>query len=86
MTLVYIMKLDLTIQKTSLKAQKIDGLFLEIYSLISIIFSIQDSLRKIQLFEENFLLADINIKIVLGIFFLTFSNTNIKFAKLKKLT
>lgn len=86
MTLAYIMKLSLTIQKTIFKARKIDGSSLKTYGLISIVFSIQDSLKKIQLFEEIFLLANINIKIVLGMFFLIFSNTNIKFAKLEKLT
>lgn len=46
---------------------------------------LQNSLKRIQFFEETFFLADINIKIVLEICFLSLSNTDVKFAELEKL-
>lgn len=45
-------------------------------------FLLQDKLGKAQFFEETFLLADISIKIVLGIPFLTLYNSNVCFAKM----
>ncbi len=40
MTLAYVAELGLTIQKTSVSAQKIDGLLLETYNMASARFSI----------------------------------------------
>lgn len=42
---------------------------------------VQDSPSKISFFEKTFLLADISIKVVLGISFLTLSDVDIWFAK-----
>ncbi len=80
------MKLGFTAWKTSVRAQKIDGLLLETYSMVSASFSLQNSLGRVWFFEETFLLADTSIKVVLGMLFLSFSNANVKFAKLGKLT
>lgn len=46
---------------------------------------LQNSLKRVQFFEETFFLADISIKIVLEICFLSLSNTDVKFAELEKL-
>lgn len=48
-------------------------------------FSVQNRLEKVEFFEKTFLLADISIKVVLEMLFLTFSDINIWFTK-KKLT
>ena len=40
-------------------------------------FSIKDKSGRALFFEETFLLADTNIEVVLGMPFLTFSNTEI---------
>ena len=40
-------------------------------------FQVEDKLEKTWFFQETFLLANINIKVVLGILFLTFSNVDI---------
>ncbi len=85
MTPAYIAELGLTTQKTSIKAQKIDGLPLETYSMVSARFLLQDNLERVQFFEETFLLADISMEVVLGMAFLTFSNANFQFSA-KKLT
>ncbi len=66
MTPAYVVKLDLTTQKTSVGAQKIDGSPLETYGMASARFSLQDSLGRIRLFEGIFLLADTSIEVVLG--------------------
>ncbi len=86
MTLTYATKLGLTAQKISIGAQKIDGLPLETYGIVSASFLLLDSLEKVQLFEETFLLTDTNMEVVLGMPFLFFSNADVEFAELGKLT
>ncbi len=86
MTLAYAVKLGLTTQKTSIGAQKIDGLSLETYDIASASFSLQDNLRRVRFFEETFLLADTSMEVVLEMPFLSFSNTDVKFMELEKLT
>lgn len=44
-------------------------------------FLLWNQLEKVQFFERTFLLTNINIKIVLGMFFLIFSNISIRFTK-----
>lgn len=80
------MKLDFITQKTSVKAEKLHGLPLETHGMILAGFLFQDSIGRIWFFKETFLLADTSIKVVLKMLLLFFSNINIKFAKLKKLT
>ena len=48
-------------------------------------FQIEDILEKAQFFWETFLLADLNIEVVLEMSFLAFNNADIKLAP-KKLT
>ena len=80
------MKLGFTAQKTSIKAQKIDGSPLKTYSIVLTSFLLQDSIKIVQFFEETFLLANISVEVILEILFLIFSNANIEFAELEKLT
>lgn len=86
MTPIYTAKLSLITQKTSIRAQKIDFTPLETYSHGSADFLLQDSLETIRFFEEPFLLANTSMEVVLQISFLSFNNTDIKFAELEKLT
>ncbi len=86
MTLAYAKKLGLTTRKTSIGAQKIDGSPLKTYGMVSASFSIPDSLGRVRLFEERFLLADTSMEVVLRIPFLSYSNADVKFAELRKLT
>ncbi len=85
MTLAYTKKLGLTTRKTSVGAQKIDGLPLEIYSIVSASFSLQDSLGRVRFFEITFLLANTSMEVVLGMPFLTLSNADFQFGA-EKLT
>ncbi len=86
MTPAYIAKLGLTAQKTSVGVQKIDGSPLETHGMALARFSLQDSLGRVWFFQETFLLANISMEVVLGILFLSFSNADVKFAELEKLT
>lgn len=67
--LAYARKLGFTSQKISIRAQKIDGLALETYGMVSVSFLLQDSLGKIQFFKKTFLLANNNMKVVLRMHF-----------------
>ena len=42
-------------------------------------FQVEDKLGKAWFFQETFLLANIDVEVVLGILFLTFSNADIQF-------
>lgn len=49
-------------------------------------FLVQDKKSKDRFFEETFLLANVNIEVVLGMPFFSFSNTNVDFLEAKSLT
>ena len=83
MTSPYIEKLDLTIQKTDVGAQKINGSILVTYGIVIAGFSMQNRLGKVQFFKETFLLADTSMKVVLRVSFFTFSDAIIRFAEKK---
>lgn len=76
MILAYTAKLSLSTQRTSIKAQKIDGSVLETYGIASASFLLQNSLRRVWFFEEIFLLADTSIEVILRMPFLSFSNAD----------
>ncbi len=84
-TPAYAVELGLITRKTSVKAQKIDGLPLETHDMASARSSLQDSLERVRFFEETFLLADTSIEVVLGMPFLSFSNVDVEFEELGKL-
>ena len=79
MTSAFIVQLGLSIRATGIGVQKIVGFALKMYSMIITGFSIQDNIGKIRFFKETFLLADTSIEVVLGLFFLALSNTDIQF-------
>ncbi len=84
-TLAYITKLGLTAQKISVGAQKIDGLPPKTYGIVSASLLLQDSLEKVQFFEEIFLRADTRMEGVLRMLFLALSNADFRFGA-EKLT
>ncbi len=86
MTPAYIAKLGFITWKINVGAQKIDGSLLGIHNMVLVVFSLQNSLGRVQFFEKTFLLADISIKMVLKMPFPSLSNTDIKFVESKKLT
>lgn len=78
-TLAYITKLGLGSRLINVNIEKIDNLILETYDMTLASFLLQDSLEKIQFFKKTFLLANTHMKMILGMLFLLFSNTDVKF-------
>lgn len=85
MTPAFATKLGLSIRPTGVGAQKIDGSPLATYGIVVTSFLVQDSLGKNRFFEETLLLANTSMDVVLGMPFLTLSNTDIQFG-VEKLT
>ena len=85
MTPAFAAKLGLSTRPTGVGAWKIDGSSLAMYGMAVTAFSIQDSLKKVRFYEETFLLADTSMKVVPGMSFLAFSNSDIQF-KAERLT
>ncbi len=53
--------------------------------MVTASFSLQDSLEKVQFFEETFLLADTSMEIVLVMLFLALSNADFQFGAEKRI-
>ena len=85
MTLAYVAHLDLTVRMTNIGVQKIDRSSLVTYSMVIAAFQILNKLGCFWFFQETFLLANINMKVVISMLFLAFSNADNQFAE-KKLT
>ena len=81
----YASKLALRARHINVGAQKIDRSTFQTFKMVLANFQVEDKLRRAQFFQETFLLADISIKVVLDMSFLTFSNADIQFAE-KELT
>ena len=79
-TLEYILKLGLKICPINIKAQNIDGFILKTFGIVLASFQVENKLEKSRFFHETYLLADLSIKMVLEMSFLTLSNANIQFA------
>lgn len=80
-TSAYGLKLSLNTRHTNVGTQKIDSFTFKILAIILASFWIEHKLGQAWYFQETFLLADTSIKILLGIFFISLSNIDIKFAK-----
>ena len=80
MTIGYALKLGLKVRFTNIGVQKIDGSTLKIFEMVLASFQVKDKFERARFFQKTFLLADFNVKVVLEMLYLTFSNTNIKFA------
>ena len=81
MTPAYTAYLGPKVRVTDVGAQKIDGSSLATYGMVITVFQIVNKLDCSRFFYETFLLADIIIKVILGILFLTLSNADVEFAK-----
>lgn len=81
MTPAYAVKPGFTSSVINVGAQKIDGLVLKTFCIILAWFSLQDSLGRVRLFEETFLLPNINMKMILEMLFLSLSNADIEFTE-----
>ena len=83
--LAYAAHLGLTMRATDGSVQKIDRFLPTTYGIIIVTFQIVNKLYRFWVFQKTFLLANISMDVILGIFFPIFSNANIQFAE-KELT
>ncbi len=75
----FVQQLGLKICKTNVGTHKIDGTTLETYGMIVSTFFVSNKNGRERFFEESFLLDDVKLDKVLGMPFLTMSNTDIDF-------
>lgn len=86
MSSTYAANLNLHIQKTNIRAQKIDGSILGTYTMVIDEFFLQDKWGRNWFFKEIFLLADVSVKVILGILLLFLSDANVQFSEMRGLT
>ena len=77
MTLAYASKLGLKVHPTNVKAQKIDGSTLKTFGIVLASFQVKDKLGRARFFQKTFLLADINVKVVLDMRLLNLNNADV---------
>ena len=77
----YTTKLGLCTRKIDVNVQKINESHLDIFEIVIADCSVQDKLERVQFFWNTFLLANIGLKVVLEMLFLTFNRANIRFAE-----
>ena len=85
MTPAYASTLGFQVQRTNIRAQKIDGFTLKTFGIVLASFQVEDKLGRARFFQKTFLLANINTEVVLDMSFLTLSNADIQFVE-KELT
>ena len=76
----FAMQLGLPIRTTDVKAQKIDGITLDTYGIVIIVFSIVDKANRVKFLEKTILIANVSSKVVFGILFLTLSSADVDFS------
>ena len=77
----YAIKLGFYARKIDIDMQKIDGSHLDIFRIVIADYLVKKKLEKVRFFQEVFILANISLEVVLGIFFLTLNKANIRFTK-----
>ena len=80
-TSAYVAHLSLKVGLTNVGMQKIDGFSVATYGIVIAAFQIVNKLGRSRFFQETFLLTDISMKVVLGMFFPTLNNVNVQFAE-----
>ena len=77
--LAFTKELGLPIRPTDVGVQKIDGTTLDTNRMIVAVFLMKDKANWVRFFEETFLMANVNPKIILKMLFLTLSSANVDF-------
>ena len=72
-------KLSLPIRPIDVEAKKIDSNMLDIFGIVVAVFSVMKKANQIRFFKETFLVANVNLKVVFGMSFLTLSSADIDF-------
>ena len=73
-------QLGLPIRSTDVGAQKIDGTTLDTNGMVVAAFSVVDKANRVRFFEKTFLVANVSLKVVLEILFLTLSGVDVDFS------
>lgn len=81
MTSAYVTKLVLKVQTTNVGAQKIYGSIFQTFEMALASFWVNDKLEKSWFFQKIFLIVNTSIQMILRIFFLIFSKTDLLFAE-----
>lgn len=76
---VYVAKLGLKVWPKDVRVQKIDRSPVEMFEMVLASFQVNNKFGKSQFFYKTFLLANISMEVVLGMYFLIFSNANVLF-------
>lgn len=79
MNQTFVFYFGLKIQITNVRVQKIDNTIPKTYGIVVSTFSILNKNDKKRFLNKSFLLADIKVDIIFGIFFQIISNTDIDF-------
>ena len=79
--MTYTSKLGLKVHFTKVGAQKVHDSTLKTFGIVLASFQVEDKLEKVWFFQKTFLLANINMEIVLDMLFLILSNANIQFVQ-----
>lgn len=69
MSLAFALQLGLKIQKTNMKARKIDGIIFEIYEIVVFTLFILNKDSQIRFSKQSFLLSNIKLEMVFGMFY-----------------
>ena len=77
----YATKLGFHAKKIDNGVWKIVRSHLDTFGIVIVDCSVKDKLRRVQFFQKTFLLTNIGLEVILGIFFLTLSRVNIRFVK-----
>ena len=77
----YAKKLSLKVQKTNVRAKKINGFTSKIFEMIIADFQIKDKVNRLRFFQKIFLVTNTKFEIILEMFFLKFNNADISFGK-----
>ena len=72
-------ELGLSIKLTKIEVQKIDGTMLYTYGIIITAFLVTDKINRVRFLEVIFLVANINLEIVVEMLFLILSDADIDF-------
>lgn len=81
MILAYASKLGFQVCQTNVKAQKINGFILKTFEIVTTNFQIEDKLKIVRFYRNIFLLVNISVEVVIKIYLLNLSNTNMLFSK-----
>lgn len=79
MSLGFAIILRLVPRPTNVGIKETNSTYLQMYSMTTMGFWVYDSRGKIWFFEKTFFLTNTSMKIVLEMFFLFFSNTDLEF-------